>query len=88
MCPLGAGKRCPWLFIASHGEQITGFGLSRCGASELAGGDTRQCGEVTPAEGGPGAVKLVPAGLVILLGMQRAVFADGMTQQDLKDGIG
>ena len=54
----------------------------------FAGGDAGQGGQLSPAEGRAGRGELLGHGAVVLLGVQGAVLADGVAEQQVEDGPG
>lgn len=69
----------------SDAEQFFGLGDPGGGAAEFAGGDAGEGGQLSPAEDGTRCGKLLGDRPVILFRMQRAVFADGVLQQQIED---
>src|SRR5262249_3914918 len=58
------------------------------GPAVLAGGDAGEGDELAPAEGGSGGGELLGDSSVVLLGVQGAVLADGVAEQEAEDGPG
>src|SRR5690242_17396044 len=71
-----------WLVLTL--QQFSGLSHSRGGPAKFTGRDARKTGQMTPAEGRARRSKFFRNRLVIFFGMQRAVFTDGKTQQQIK----
>src|SRR6266571_7448830 len=72
-----------WLSVL-YLEHFTRLGHAGGGAAILAGRDAGQGHQCTPAEGGPGGGEFFGDGAVILFGVQRAVLAHGVAQEQIE----
>src|SRR5262249_32081005 len=87
--PGGTGSSCPapprrW----SDLEQFPGLGDARRGTAALAGRHAGQGDELPPAEGRTRPAEFLADGVVILFGVQRAILADGVFQQQREHRLG
>ena len=66
-------------------QQTAGFVAAGGRAAVLAGRHSRQCDQLPPAEGRPRRGELLADRAIVLFGVQRAVFAHGVLQQQIED---
>src|SRR5262245_39625628 len=73
---------------STESEPITSLGDAGRRPAELTGGHAGQCDELSPAEGGPGRREFLADRAVVFLGVQGAVLADCVVQEQVEHGSG
>src|SRR5262249_51927142 len=74
-----------WLRL-TEAEQLAGFGIAAGWVAVFAGGHPRQGRQFAPTEGRTQEGELLAHRLVILLGVQGALLANGVAKQQIEDG--
>src|SRR5687768_8135270 len=85
---LGCGEFWSPVRGSAQVEQLPGFGDAGGGSAVFAGGDPGEGRELAPAEGLAGALEFLGDGAVVFFGVEGAVFAYGVLQQQVEDGAG
>ena len=73
---------------SADSEPFARLGEARRRPAVLAGGYPCQRHKLTPSKRRPSGGELFGDGAVILLGVERAVFTDGIAQKQVEDGSG
>src|SRR5690242_10929425 len=84
----GSGQNLPGARRSNRWDlqQLSGLRVSRRGAAVLAGGNAGECNELAPAEGGSRRGELLAGRAIVLLRVERTVFADGILQEQVEGG--